>query len=63
MLALILTGVSGAARLYLASLVLRDLVGGVLAALLALAVSVPRLGDVDLWSARQPSSATRRRLQ
>lgn len=33
---------------YLASLVLGDLVGGVLAALLALAVGVPRLGNVDL---------------
>ena len=33
---------------YLAGLVLRHLVGGVLAALLALAVGVPGLGDVDL---------------
>lgn len=35
---------------HLASFVLGDLVGGVLAALLALAIGVPRLGNVDLFS-------------
>jgi hypothetical protein len=37
----------------LAGLVLRDLVLGVLAALLALAVGVSGLGNVDLWGERK----------
>jgi hypothetical protein len=36
--------------LYLAGLVLRDFVLGVLSAILALAVCASGLGNVDLWS-------------
>ena len=50
-------------KTYLASLVLGDLVGGMPTAVLALAESVPRLGNVDLFPPKFSSVKTHRLSQ